>query len=129
MRDIKFRAWSIEENKWIYEDIPFSQCYLLKLKHISQYIGLKDKNDVEIYEGDILRGSKYPFYDDDNHNYFGEVFWNEEVLQFMIYTHKKPQSKVVGRSHGNCETFYNFPSDSWEVIGNIYENLELIGGN
>lgn len=97
------------------------------LDNIMQYTGLKDKNGREIYEGDILRGFKYPYLSDENHNYFAEVYWCDNVHAFGIYAIKDPNTKVRGISAGFTELMEDWNRDDWEVIGNIYENPELIG--
>lgn len=61
-----------------------------------QYTGLKDKNGIEIYEGDILKGGIYLSY---------EVKWDYEDCGWNISS---------GVQH------------HYEVIGNIYENQELL---
>ena len=112
MREFKFRAWDKKTNK-IYQitDIDFNN-YLangvcdgeweeFSTCNLLQYTGLKDKNDVEIYEGDIVKG-----------NYLrgiGVVEWNKYFCKFDI-SHRMNIS----------------PSDVFEVIGNIYENKELL---
>ena len=68
---------------------------------LSQSTGLFDKRGVEIYEGDIVKG-----------NYLkgiGIIQWNEQFCKFDI-SHRMNIS----------------PSDEFEVIGNIYENKELL---
>lgn len=93
---------------------------------VGQYTGLRDKNGKEIYEGDILKGFKYPFLLDGNHNYFAEVCWFDNAKYFGIYTIKNPTSNVRGISEGNIENLEDWDREQWEVIGNIYENPELL---
>lgn len=67
---------------------------------IQQYTGLKDKNNVEIYEGDIVRGE---FYDDDNR--YSEIIQHEVVFYGGAFN-------IASR---------NWHKPSLEIIGNIFE--------
>lgn len=93
---------------------------------LCQYTGLNDKNGKRIWENDILKGFTYPFFCDGEFNYFAIVEWAEEYKYFFMYTMKNPTSTVRGISEGNSELFENFDSDDWEVIGNTFDNLELL---
>lgn len=70
---------------------------------LMQYTGLKDKNGKEIYEGDILR------------NYGNDI--EDWVVSYE-------EGKFIGIFDNVCEDLYEI--HDFEVIGNIYENPELI---
>jgi len=98
--------------------------FLIDEDTICQYTGLTDKNEKKIFEGDILRGFQYPFCYDGEYNYYAEIIF--ENCSFMTYTHKNPSSCVRGLSDGNTDLMEDFVSEDWEVIGNIYDNPELL---
>lgn len=94
---------------------------------VGQYTSVKDKNGKKIFEGDILRGFAYPFRDGEGkHNYYAEVVWFKNSPAFGLVTHKNPKSNVVGISEGNCEYMEDWITFLWEVIGNIYDNKEIL---
>jgi len=75
---------------------------------IQQYTGLKDKNGKEIYEGDIIK------YDGLTHGYLNYVSWKEEV--------KWDKSRIYcSKINRNLDELHAI-----EVIGNIFENPELL---
>lgn len=98
--------------------------FLIDEDTICQYTGLTDKNGKKIFEGDILRGFQYPFCYDGEYNYYAEIIF--ENCSFMTYTHKNPSSCVRGISDGNTDLMEDLVSEDWEVIGNIYDNPELL---
>jgi hypothetical protein len=113
MREIKFRAWDktcnvMHSNSFNLENPYQVNIGLANEKDLvwMQYTGLKDKNGKEIYEGDIL--NTHANFDTP---YIREVVWKGCALEF------KP---ITGFTL--CETNTNH----FEVIGNIYENPELL---
>jgi uncharacterized phage protein (TIGR01671 family) len=135
-RALKFRAWDKQNKCWFK---PVYEAYANKLSDLMiglsgdmfehtmkgieheslwpdkfelvQFIGLKDKNGKEIYEGDIIR--------------FGnaekvecEIVWVNDICQFrMNPTFKHPKY---------MENAWDLNRPTIEIIGNIYENPDLL---
>jgi uncharacterized phage protein (TIGR01671 family) len=136
MREIKFRGKRIDNGEWvcgyyfieerdiedgiIWRDIPqiqqrygdHFQYFDVDPATIGQYTGLKDKNGTEIFEGDICNCREYEC--------FGKIEWNEDNAGFYFYV-------VVEGGGFDEERLYEY-ADELEVIGNIHDNPELLGG-
>lgn len=134
-REIKFRAW-IQADPYDESDSPkMEMCYNLAfedyepvndllgaVEHLMQYTGLKDKNGVEIYEGDILLYlPKKLFVDSEQSRRYGKVYWKEKDACFGLFTYR-----IDDRAADYDEPFPMAGIEKHEVIGNVYENPELL---
>jgi uncharacterized phage protein (TIGR01671 family) len=92
---------------------------------VGQFTGLTDKNGKKIFEGDILTSDCIPYTSEDGKKeYFAEVVWffdNVPMPAFGVSMFKKHKPSV--RDSG-----YLYNNELWEVIGNKYDNPELLGG-
>ena len=116
MREIKFRVWD-KLNKEMFNveimDFQKRQVYKDTVSYrkfedieLMQYTGLKDKNNKEIYEGDIVT----------LHNRKYKVTFNTEGARFVL-RYDEFELDIIFINHNNKRM---------EVIGNIYENPELM---
>ena len=128
MREIKFRAWnkqkkemmkvssiSLENKEISVKDFGTYHFFRIKDTELMQYIGLKDKNNKEIYEGDIVLVKPG-----------GTSTWYKTVVKF------KEGAFIASLIDGEDYIYIfnrGFDSNDFEIIGNIYKNKKLLEEN
>lgn len=129
MREIKFRAWDNYNKMYIFgEPINFQSFWAVCLENefndIEQYIGLKDKNGREIYEGDILEKwtSEYEEWDEEKDE---PIPPHRSGFRDNATMERFPRYWLAHESFGYEGEDLEDTGD-WEVVGNIHENPELL---
>ena len=137
-RTIKFRGKRADNGKWVYGDLihgvgyKYGNSYILPNQQwlpkdcdpldgykvipetLGDFTGLTDCNGKEIYEGDIV--ITYWGNDYEDKSLKGVVTWDKAALKILIH----------GREIDYFNLFNSTPLESYEVIGNIHDNPELI---
>src|SRR5687768_657081 len=120
MREIKFRAWDGKEKQWLPAAVfgilgsgygihynGMWQTFDADRFTVSQFTGLKDKNGVAVFEGDIVQP------------YTGG--YKAEICQIKYLERAFCMALPEDTQKMDCVWYYDF-----EVIGNIYEHPELL---
>lgn len=138
MREIKFRAWDKQANKWRHvSDIGWyrpetgkigisgvvailddgrDQFMPIEDVDVVDFTGLKDKNGKEIYEGDFLVET------DDSEPLLHRIVWCDEA-KFELETLEDEEGHWGAH---NIDLLADLDMKEFHVIGNIYENPELL---
>lgn len=126
-RDIKFRGWdSVNEVMLQVKSINFREGYVslnegdnsltdtLEMIELMQYTGLNDKDGKEIWEGDIL----------ERYGYWSiRIEYDKGCLMVRDLDEVRYNNLILNVPICNFESI-----NDWKVIGNIYENPELLEG-
>ena len=150
MREILFRAKRLDNGEWVEGNLIFSndaeegwEAIIIPITNsnmftkgetkgnlgfenwhrvdpetIGQFTGLMDKNGVKIFDGDIVRH--------DNENLYGiiekgQIYWDEEICSWR-------RTSNGAFHHGIVDSYRITRNCCYEVIGNIFDNPELLKG-
>ena len=154
-KEILFRGKVLESNDWVYGNyvlLPkrrgvfgqvvsdldrdkhiivdkFGNSHEIVSQSIGQFTGMSDRNGKKIFEGDLLKGFDFPFMGDGVHGYFAEVVHLVDAPAYALRMRRNPQAAVMGNWEGVCDRYFlcsGFDSNSWEIIGNVFDNQELL---
>lgn len=133
MRELKFRIWDTLAKKYISQrnylssmKVDESGIAIFNYKQrldggfiIQQYTGLKDRYDKEIYEGDIVRAWNQ------GSSHVGEIRWRLEGAP-IIFIYPAYHDGQFWFLHGSKTKDGVYVDRGIEIIGNIFENSELL---
>lgn len=120
MRKIKFRGKRIDNGEWVYGcltryskemsyitvDLVENEVYQVYTETVGQFTGLEDKNNKEIYKGDIIK------------NTIGK-------LEKIVFNRGAFKTQSISYPNANLYLLDSY-SDYIQVIGNIHDNPELM---
>lgn len=102
-------------------DLSESCIFAVIPETVGQYTGLTDKNGVKIFEGDIVKGTAY------SATRIGVIVWIDEISSFGVrHVNAQNLTAWVNSSILRCAAIGKTDEFAAEVIGNIYDNPELL---
>lgn len=126
MRKILFRAKTVFDQRWVFGDCRVTaimqqinwlkykkysveimdkdfKVYIVDSETLSQFIGLSDKNNKMIFEGDVIK-------------------WRKHIFVVEFYT---DDFQAVFYPFCCADDFFDIKASECEIIGNVYDNPEL----
>ena len=142
MREILFKAKRIDNGEWVEgyylrdqyhrsgKDIIFYRkdsdrftvyTNIIDIETLCQFTGLYDKNGKKIWENDILMAHLDEFYPEDA---------TYETIEWGVAGWAAHETSNIDREHGSVDREYldEFDLKHFEVVGNIFDNKELLQG-
>lgn len=118
MREIKFRARHKESGKWrTFELQDLVNGHIPEENYMwgnwSEYVDCNDKNNKEIFDGDYLK----------HNDKIWEVRWSHGGFYLV-----NPKNQLEASSFHDIDFRQEKNPDGFEVVGNIYDNPELLKG-
>lgn len=138
MREILFRGKALKTSEWVFgfvqkkqviggvnwlihEDLRASTAYhapiVINPSTIGQYTGLNDENGNKIFEGDIIRVKSFDY----DYEYITKVYYSCHTLCVDVYGQDYDFTSI-----GFADDIWDDENCEYEIIGNIYDNAELL---
>ena len=140
IREIIFRGKRVDNGEWVYGDLltgtDILECWEISEKTgmgdrydidpetVGEYVGIKDKNGKKIFEGDVVKFTDTTF----GYSHIGEVCFDKGSFCILYEFYGRKKLHRIGKTDkwqdmGASGTI----TYSYEVIGNIIDNNELLG--